>query len=138
MKIKYVFTLALAVLSLIPVVAKADNSIDCDDFNTQTEAQTFYWNKRTSEKLDLAALDHDEDGIACEHLDGSYSLVNRNRWDMHKSQLRGMSILENTILWNVKPVRKNRNTIYYHGDGTVKLLVNGGIVVKASFMRDNL
>jgi hypothetical protein len=62
-----IVTAALAVLLVLAAPAFAQADLDCDDFDTQPEAQA----ELERDPSDPHSLDGDDDGVACESLAGS-------------------------------------------------------------------
>lgn len=58
--------LVLAVLLAVPVLAQ-DGDKNCDDFNSQAEAQQYFRDNGGSPTNNVDGLDRDNDGVACEN-----------------------------------------------------------------------
>ena len=110
--------LGVLCLSVLPIEVQA-RSKDCDDFNSQSEAQ----NHLRANPSDKDGLDRDNDGIACEHLEStSYGTLNKTIWQNLVIQNRAkkketknkhsLTYQEAKIIIGFEPYSKNRKLVW--------------------------
>ena len=120
---------------------------DCDDFTNQREAQLFYIDNMikvnqgilddyyktlgyTSQDIknlirkdyDRGILDGDNDGIACEHLPGEVSFINKARWEIfiyNFKFFRNLGLKELTVFFNTKPVFNNATDARFYSNTNI-------------------
>jgi hypothetical protein len=155
-KILLAVTLTLATLTTIAPKVGATGSADCDDFATQPEAQIFYINNMlqvnkgildnyyltlgysqskvneiVAKNYDSGNLDADDNGLACEHLPGYQSFVNKESWGVFKYNIqffKNLGLKELTVFFNTTPQFNSQTDARFNGiDGQIRVApTNGG------------
>lgn len=155
-KILLTTALTLASLSISTTKAVATGGANCDNFSSQPEAQIFYINNMLNvnqgvlddyylalgysqsevnaivrKKYDSGNLDGDNNGIACEHLPGYTSFVNKKTWRVLKYNLKffkNVGLKELTVFFNTIPEFKSKTDARFTSEeGQIRVApINGG------------